>query len=128
MADQKETISHSEEGGLAVPDRPIIPFIEGDGTGPDIWRAAKMVLEAAVDKAYGEGRSLQWKEVLAGEKAFNEAGSWLPEETLEAIRSYRVAIKGPLTTPVGKGFRSVNVRLRQALDLYACVQIGRAHV
>ena len=122
MAEQNGTIGYSEKGELAVPDRPIIPFIEGDGTGPDIWKAAKMVLEAAVDTAYGDSRSLQWKEVLAGEKAFNEAGSWLPEETLDAIRTYRVAIKGPLTTPVGKGFRSVNVRLRQALDLYACVR------
>jgi len=122
MAEQKGTIGYSKEGGLTVPDRPIIPFIEGDGTGPDIWKAAKMVLEAAVKTAYGDSRGLQWKEVLAGEKAFNEAGSWLPEETLDAIRTYRVAIKGPLTTPVGKGFRSVNVRLRQALDLYACVR------
>jgi isocitrate dehydrogenase len=122
MAEQNGTIGYSENGELAVPDRPIIPFIEGDGTGPDIWKAAKMVLEAAVSTAYGDSRGLQWKEVLAGEKAFNEAGSWLPEETLDAIRTYRVAIKGPLTTPVGKGFRSVNVRLRQALDLYACVR------
>ncbi len=122
MAEQNGIIGYSENGKLTVPDRPIIPFIEGDGTGPDIWKAAKMVLEAAVKTAYGEHRKLVWKEALAGEKAFNEIGSWLPEETLDAIRTHRVAIKGPLTTPVGKGFRSVNVRLRQALDLYACVR------
>ncbi len=122
MPDQDGQISYDPNGKLVVPDHPIIPFIEGDGTGPDIWRAAKMVTEAAVSLAFGGQRSIQWKEVLAGEKAYNETGNWLPEETLEDIRTCRVAIKGPLTTPVGKGFRSVNVRLRQALDLYACVR------
>jgi isocitrate dehydrogenase len=122
MPDQDGRISYDQDGKLMVPDHPIIPFIEGDGTGPDIWRAAKAVIEAAVAAAFGKRRSIRWKEVLAGEKAFHEAGNWLPEETLEDVRTYRVAIKGPLTTPVGKGFRSVNVRLRQALDLYACVR------
>jgi isocitrate dehydrogenase len=115
-------IEVTEGGQLVVPDVPIIPFIEGDGTGPDIWRATRLVLEAAVDKAYGGKRAIAWKEVLAGEKAFNETGEWLPEATLAAIRTYRVAIKGPLTTPVGGGIRSVNVQLRQVLDLYACVR------
>jgi len=118
--DQKITVT--EEGGLVVPDRPTIPFIEGDGTGPDIWRATRLVLDAAVAKAYGGKRAIVWQEVLAGEKAFNATGEWLPEKTLEAIRTYRVAIKGPLTTPVGGGIRSVNVQLRQVLDLYACVR------
>ena len=122
MPDQDGKITYGKDGRLTVPEHPVIPFIEGDGTGPDIWKAAKTVLDAAVSAAFGNERSIRWKEVLAGEKAFNEAGSWLPEETLEDIRTYRVAIKGPLTTPVGKGFRSVNVRLRQALDLYACVR------
>ena len=104
-----------------VPDQPVIPFIEGDGTGPDIWRASQRVFDAAVKKASG-GRAVVWREVLAGEKAFKQVGSWLPEETLEAIRRHRVAIKGPLTTPVGGGIRSVNVSLRQLLDLYACIR------
>jgi len=99
-----------------------LPFIEGDGTGPDIWRASKRVLDAAVENVYGGDRKIEWLEVYAGEKAYNRDGSWLPDETLEQIKTYRVAIKGPLTTPVGKGFRSVNVRLRQDLDLYACVR------
>ena len=111
-----------ENNHLKVPDHPIIPFIEGDGTGPDIWAAASRVLEAAVAKAYGDSRSIVWKEVLAGEKAFTETGQWLPDETLETIRHYLVAIKGPLTTPVGGGSRSLNVALRQELDLYACVR------
>ncbi|MGI6514781.1 MAG: NADP-dependent isocitrate dehydrogenase [Syntrophomonadaceae bacterium] len=111
-----------ENNHLKVPDHPIIPFIEGDGTGPDIWAAASRVLEAAVAKAYGDSRSIVWKEVLAGEKAFTETGQWLPDETLETIRHYLVAIKGPLTTPVGGGIRSLNVALRQELDLYACVR------
>ena len=111
-----------ENNHLKVPDHPVIPFIEGDGTGPDIWAAASRVLEAAVAKAYGDSRSIVWKEVLAGEKAFTETGQWLPDETLETIRHYLVAIKGPLTTPVGGGIRSLNVALRQELDLYACVR------
>ncbi len=108
--------------GLEVPDHPIIPFIEGDGIGPDIWAAAQRVLDASVDKAYGGDRALEWKEVLAGEKAFNETGEWLPEETIEAFRQYLVGIKGPLTTPVGGGIRSLNVALRQMLDLYVCLR------
>ncbi|MBT9258371.1 MAG: isocitrate dehydrogenase (NADP(+)) [Clostridiales bacterium] len=112
-----------EEGGrLVVPDHPIIPFIEGDGTGPDIWRAAVRVLDSAVEKTYGGRRKIIWKEILAGEKAYRETGEWLPAESLEAIKTYRVAIKGPLTTPVGGGFRSLNVTLRQELDLYATVR------
>jgi isocitrate dehydrogenase len=107
---------------LAVPDHPIIPFIEGDGTGPDIWRATRRVVDAAVDHAYRGRRAIAWMEVLAGEKAFNTTGSWLPDQTLDAIKQYRVAIKGPLTTPVGGGIRSLNVTLRQELDLYACVR------
>src|SRR6188768_4245432 len=109
-------------GALQVPDTPIIPFIEGDGTGPDIWRASQLVFDGAVAKAYGGKRRIAWMEVLAGEKAKNQTSSWLPEETLAAISRYLVAIKGPLTTPVGGGFRSLNVALRQKLDLYACVR------
>ncbi|MBW6490767.1 MAG: NADP-dependent isocitrate dehydrogenase [Lentimicrobium sp.] len=109
-------------GGLQVPDQPIIPFIEGDGTGPDIWAAAVRVLDGAVEKAYHGKRKLLWKEVLAGEKSFNKTGNWLPEETLEAFRKYKVGIKGPLTTPVGGGIRSLNVALRQQLDLYVCLR------
>ena len=108
--------------GLVVPDDPILPFIEGDGTGPDIWAAAVRVLEAAVGKAYGDTRAIAWKEVLAGEKAYNKNGSWLPDETVDAFRAHLVGIKGPLTTPVGGGIRSLNVALRQTLDLYACVR------
>ncbi len=111
-----------QDGALRVPDRPIIPFIEGDGTGPDIWAAARRVLDAAVEKAYGGRREIVWFEVYAGEKAFETFGEWLPDDTLEAIEQYLVAIKGPLTTPVGGGFRSLNVALRQKLDLYACVR------
>ncbi len=110
------------EGGLSVPDDPIIPFIEGDGTGPDIWAASVRVFEASVDKAYGGARKFEWMEVLAGEKAYNQTGSWLPESTVDAFRAYLVGIKGPLTTPVGGGIRSLNVALRQTLDLYACVR------
>lgn len=110
------------KGKLIVPNDPIIPFIEGDGIGPDIWAAASRVLQAAVKKAYNGEKSIVWKEVLAGEKAFNETGEWLPKETLDAIREYFIAIKGPLTTPVGGGIRSLNVALRQQLDLYACVR------
>jgi isocitrate dehydrogenase len=109
-------------GRLVVPDDPIVPFIEGDGTGPDIWHASVRVFDAAVKKAFGGRRRLVWFEVPAGEKAKNEHGEWLPNDTLEAVRAYRVAIKGPLTTPVGGGIRSLNVTLRQVLDLYACVR------
>jgi isocitrate dehydrogenase len=109
-------------GKLNVPNDPIIPFIEGDGTGADIWAASKRVLEAAVAKAYNGQRSIVWKEVLAGEKAFDQTGEWLPKETLNVIDEYLIAIKGPLTTPVGGGIRSLNVALRQELDLYACVR------
>jgi len=105
-----------------VPDRPIIPFIEGDGIGPDIWAAAVRVFDAAVEKAYGGARTIEWLEVLAGEKANEKTGEWLPEETLDAFRKYLVGIKGPLTTPVGGGIRSLNVSIRQTLDLYACVR------
>ncbi len=115
-------IQKRPDGTLDVPDRPIIPFIEGDGTGPDIWRAAKLVFDAAVEKAYGGRRRIIWFEVFAGEKAYNQLGTWLPEDTLKAIDYYLVAIKGPLTTPVGGGIRSLNVALRQQLDLYACVR------
>jgi isocitrate dehydrogenase len=107
-------------GKLQVPDSPVIPFIEGDGTGPDIWRAAQRVFDAAVEKAYGGKRRIAWKEVLAGEKAFNTVDNWLPDETVEAFKTYLVGIKGPLTTPVGGGIRSLNVTLRQVLDLYVC--------
>jgi isocitrate dehydrogenase len=110
------------DGHWIVPDHPIIPFIEGDGTGPDIWRAASQVFDAAVAKTSGGKRSIVWREVLAGEKSFNQSGSWLPEETLGVIREHRMAIKGPLTTPVGGGIRSLNVALRQILDLYACIR------
>ena len=109
-------------GELQVPDHPIIPFIEGDGIGPDIWHAAQMVFDAAVAKAYGSARKISWFEVLAGEKAFDRTGEWLPEDTLTAIRHHLVSIKGPLTTPVGGGIRSLNVALRQKLDLFACVR------
>jgi isocitrate dehydrogenase len=109
-------------GRLNVPDEPIVPFIEGDGTGPDIWRASVRVFDAAVAKAYGGTRKIRWMEVLAGEKAFNETGNWLPDETVEACRKYLVSIKGPLTTPVGGGIRSLNVALRQMLDLYCCLR------
>ena len=110
------------DGHWIVPDHPIIPFIEGDGTGPDIWRAAAKVFDAAVARTSGGKRSIVWREVLAGEKSFNQSGDWLPEETLGIIREHRVAIKGPLTTPVGGGIRSLNVALRQVLDLYACIR------
>ncbi len=108
--------------GLNVPDRPIIPFIEGDGTGPDIWRASVRVLDAAVAKAYGGKKKIEWLEVLAGEKAFNSTGNWLPDDTVQACRDYVVSIKGPLTTPVGGGIRSLNVALRQMLDLFVCLR------
>lgn len=108
--------------GLQVPNFPIVPHIIGDGSGPDIWRAAKRVIDAAVAAAYGDKRALVWKEVLAGQKAFDELGTWLPNETVEAFRDYLIGIKGPLTTPVGGGIRSLNVALRQGLDLYCCVR------
>jgi isocitrate dehydrogenase len=109
-------------GTIRVPDRPVIPFIEGDGTGRDIWRASQAVFDAAVAKAYGGKRSIAWMEVLAGEKAFRQTKNWLPDETIEAFRTYLVGIKGPLTTPVGGGIRSLNVALRQLLDLYVCLR------
>jgi isocitrate dehydrogenase len=118
---QGDTIT-MREGRLQVPARPVIPFIEGDGTGPDIWRAAQLVFDAAVRRAYGAERQIVWQEVLAGEKAKDRLNSWLPDETLAAIDHQLVAIKGPLTTPIGGGFRSLNVALRQKLDLYACVR------
>ena len=110
------------DGSLKVPHDPIIPFIEGDGIGPDIWRAAQLVFDKAVELAYGGERRVHWYEVLAGEKCFEQHGVWLPDATLDAIRRYHVAIKGPLTTPVGGGIRSLNVTLRQVLDLYSCVR------
>jgi isocitrate dehydrogenase len=111
-----------KDGRLLVPDMPVIPFIEGDGTGPDIWNASVRVFDAAVEKAYGGKRKIEWKEVLAGEKAFQQTGEWLPQATLDIIHEYLVAIKGPLTTPVGGGIRSLNVALRQMLDLYTCLR------
>ncbi len=118
-AGEKITIAN---GTLHVPNHPIIPFIEGDGTGPDIWRASVRVLDAAVEKAYGGARKIHWLEVLAGEKAFKQTGNWLPDATVDACRDYLVSIKGPLTTPVGGGIRSLNVALRQMLDLYTCLR------
>lgn len=111
-----------KDGDLRVPDATIIPFIEGDGTGPDIWAAAVRVFDVAVDKSYGGKRRIVWKEVLAGEKAFEKEGTWLPDETVEAFKEHLVGIKGPLTTPVGGGYRSLNVTLRQTLDLYVCLR------
>ncbi|HAA08943.1 MAG: NADP-dependent isocitrate dehydrogenase [Syntrophomonadaceae bacterium] len=119
MQGEKITVVNSV---LNVPDHPVIPFIEGDGTGPDIWRAASRVFDAAVEKAYQGQRKLVWEEVLAGEKAYNQKGEWLPQETLDTIREYIIAIKGPLTTPIGGGIRSLNVALRQELDLYTCLR------
>ena len=121
VPEQGERISYAD-GKFTVPDKPIIPFIEGDGTGPDIWRTSKRVFDAAVEKAYGGKRSVAWMEVYAGQKSFDKLGTWLPDETLDAIKEFRVAIKGPLTTPVGGGIRSLNVALRQLLDLYATVR------
>lgn len=118
----REGVITLEDGRLKVPDKPIIPFIEGDGIGPDIWKATKRVIDAAVEKAYEGQKQIQWMEVLAGEKAYRQRGEWLPEETLEAIKKYKVAIKGPLTTPVGGGFRSLNVAIRQKLNLYTCIR------
>src|SRR5436305_15296071 len=111
-----------ENGVLGVPNNPIIPFVEGDGTGADIWRASVRVFDAAVERAFGRERKVQWMEVFAGEKAFTQFNDWLPQETVDAMAEFRVSIKGPLTTPVGGGIRSVNVTLRQVLDLYACIR------
>jgi isocitrate dehydrogenase len=115
-------ITKNADGTLNVPDFPVIPFIEGDGTGPDIWRAAKIVMDSAADAAYNGKRKVSWLAIDAGEKSYEKTGEWLPEKTLDAIKEYVVAIKGPLTTPVGKGIRSLNVTIRQRLDLYACVR------
>jgi isocitrate dehydrogenase len=120
MTPQKITMG--ADGLLNVPENPIIPFIEGDGIGPDVWSASRLVLDAAVEKCYGGKRKIEWKEILAGEKAFNQTGEWLPAETLEAAKEYIVSIKGPLTTPVGGGIRSLNVAMRQELDLYVCLR------
>jgi len=117
-----DIITIKADGSLNVPAQPIIPFIEGDGTGPDIWAAAQKVLDAAVARSYGGTRKIEWLEILAGEKAFQTTGEWLPRETIDALKKYVVSIKGPLTTPVGEGMRSLNVALRQVLDLYACVR------
>ncbi len=117
-----EKITMGSNGSLNVPDNPVIPFIEGDGIGPDIWKASVRVFDAAVEKAYGGQKKIEWLEVLAGEKAFNTVGEWMPEETMNAFREYMLAIKGPLTTPVGGGIRSLNVALRQELDLYVCLR------
>ena len=119
MASEKITTNN---GNLTVPDKPVIPFIIGDGTGPDIWNAAQKVLDGAVEKAYNGEKEIEWKEVLAGQKAFDETGEWLPQETLDAIDEYLIAIKGPLTTPIGGGIRSLNVALRQKLDLFTCLR------
>ena len=121
MTDQNQ-IAKNEDGSLNVPDTPSIPFIEGDGIGTDIWPATRHVLDSAVEKAYAGRKKIAWVEVLAGEKGFQKAGNWLPEETLDQIQAHVVAIKGPMTTPVGKGIRSLNVAIRQKLDLYACVR------
>ena len=111
-----------KDGALSVPDNPVIPFVEGDGTGPDIWRASVRVFDAAVERAYQGQRKVAWMEVFAGEKSFKQYQDWLPQETIDAMAEYRVSIKGPLTTPVGGGIRSLNVTLRQVLDLYACIR------
>ncbi|MGE5610956.1 MAG: isocitrate/isopropylmalate family dehydrogenase, partial [Bacillota bacterium] len=116
---QAISIAH---GKLVVPDHPILPFIEGDGTGPDIWRASVRVFDAAVRKAYNGKRSIAWMEVFAGEKSYYRFGTWLPDDTVEAFKTFLVGIKGPLTTPVGGGIRSLNVALRQMLDLYVCLR------
>lgn len=120
MTPQKITMGGN--GQLNIPDNPIIPFIEGDGIGPDVWSASKIVIDAAVEKAYNGKRKIEWKEMLAGEKAFNQTGEWLPVETLDIAKEYIVSIKGPLTTPVGGGIRSLNVAMRQELDLYVCLR------
>jgi len=118
----EQSITYSDAAGLCVPDEPVIPFIEGDGTGPDIWRATSQVLNAAAAKCFAGKKKIHWLEVLAGEKAYNKTGEWLPENTVETIKKYRVAIKGPLTTPIGGGIRSINVALRQIMNLYSCIR------
>jgi len=120
MPDEK--VSYDGEGKIIVPDQPIIPYIEGDGVGPDIWKASVRVFNSAIERSYGGKKKIHWLEVLAGEKAYRLKGDWAPEETIETIREYKVGIKGPLTTPIGGGFRSINVLLRQRLDLYACIR------
>ncbi len=117
-----DVISMNEHGEPEVPDFPVIPFIEGDGVGPEIWQAARRIMDAAVKKAFGDRKSITWLEIMAGEKSYKKTGDWLPEETLEKIRKHHVAIKGPLTTPVGEGIRSLNVTIRKTLDLYSCVR------
>jgi isocitrate dehydrogenase len=117
-----EKIQYAADGAFIVPDQPIIPYIEGDGVGPDIWKASVRVFDAAVEKCFGGKRRIEWLEIYAGEKAFRLKGDWAPEETIETIREYKIGIKGPLTTPVGGGIRSINVLLRQRLDLYACIR------
>ena len=117
-----EKITMNAGGKLNVPNNPIIPFIEGDGIGPEIWHVAQKVFDTAVEKAYGSNRKIEWKEMLAGEKAFKQTGEWLPAATLQTAKDYIVSIKGPLTTPTGGGIRSLNVAMRQDLDLYACVR------
>ncbi|RPJ06252.1 MAG: NADP-dependent isocitrate dehydrogenase, partial [Deltaproteobacteria bacterium] len=117
-----DKIEINSEGKIQVPDVPVIPYIEGDGVGPDIWKASVRVFNAAIEKYYGKKRRIDWLEVYAGEKAFQMKGEWAPEETIETIRDYKIGIKGPLTTPVGGGIRSINVLLRQRLDLYACIR------
>src|SRR4051812_7824704 len=117
-----EKIKMGQDGQLIVPDSPIIPFIEGDGIGPDVWHASKRIIDAAVAHVYGGKREIAWVEVLAGEKAFNATGEWLPAATLDIAREHIVSIKGPLTTPIGGGIRSLNVALRQELDLYVCLR------
>ncbi len=119
---KKDRIIKQSDGIQYVPDFPILPFIEGDGIGPDIWCAARMVIESAVHRAYNNQKKISWLELYAGEKGYHKTGEWLPKETLDAVREYVVAIKGPLTTPVGKGIRSINVAIRQKLDLYACIR------
>ncbi len=122
MTESQNLITLDENGKLIVPDQPIIPYIEGDGVGPDIWRASVGVFDAAVEKAYAGKRRVEWLEVLAGQKGYDQTGQWLPEDTLEKFRHYRVGIKGPLSTPVGGGIRSLNVTIRHKLDLYACIR------
>lgn len=119
---QGEKITVEKNGKLNVPDRPVVPFIEGDGTGPDIWAAARRVIEASVEKAYNGEKAIDWTEVYAGQKAYDKTGEWLPDETLKTIDEYKIAIKGPLTTPIGGGIRSLNVALRQELDLFTCLR------
>ena len=119
---ENNIIIKNSDGSLLVPDNPVIPFIEGDGTGPDIWKATKIVLDEAVNISYKGRKKISWREIYAGEKCFKRTGQWITKETFDAIRTYIVAIKGPLTTPVGEGMRSLNVLLRQKLDLYACVR------